>query len=175
MVETFKKKHFNGGTRILPTDHQETDGFVRPEVQYPDKDYTWINARRRRRSITTYDRLRHRQWSITTTTKLTRSEEKRQIQQRSTIGDRRPKSIRNLTIQGFGHWLDFKHHKSFPDLKRPRELWPKIPWIPGTWLIWAETIKVTQYKCRTIAAQNAVKSCDNTVTLNQLDAVWSWQ
>ena len=28
----------------IPTDDQDTDGFIRPEVQHPDKDFTWVHA-----------------------------------------------------------------------------------------------------------------------------------
>ena len=28
----------------IPTDDQDTDGFIRPEVQHPDKDFTRVHA-----------------------------------------------------------------------------------------------------------------------------------
>ena len=49
----------------LPTDRQDTDGFIRPEVQHPDKRFHLKHAdaddKASSQSNATYDRLRHRQ------------------------------------------------------------------------------------------------------------------
>ena len=110
----------------LPTDHNDTDGFIRPEVQYPEKDSTRIVAlqrrctRRRRRSQDPKEKagnenrsgLNTRGWLLA----LELHQRPRVWKQDQSID--RDKSdltrfrslvrLKSLTSKGFNHWLDLE-------------------------------------------------------------------